>query len=110
MKSYTFNAPETIFIEIKEQPKHLFLFFHYETPYGVQWRLTSNITAIRQLSDSLLITTQNSTYELKTPNYEYESVSKLEFIYCRLGLTPQDAKELTSCIDQSEDNANKTLH
>jgi hypothetical protein len=86
---------ETDILEITESgDRFLYLFFIYTREGQHYWRLTSKIQRIKFAKRYKVFRTKKSQYHLSTTNIVYNKISLTEFLYCRLGHTPNESKVL----------------
>ncbi len=93
MKKLSFKTDEAHILEVSDNyRKYLFLFFIHHKNNKPQWRLTSYVNKIMVTAEGARITTQNSIYNLTTHNINYQKLSSEEFLICRQGFAPDEAK------------------
>ncbi|MGL1957871.1 MAG: hypothetical protein OCD00_11220 [Colwellia sp.] len=95
MDYYKFTPETSYFIEVGEGGRYLFLYFTYINGEQMNWRLSSKIKRIKELSTTVEVETGNSVYELNKVKFNYRVLTFDEFMLCREGLTPEEAKNRT---------------
>jgi hypothetical protein len=97
MKTFNYRPIETYIIEVEENEKrYLFLYFIHSKQGQILWHLTSQIQRVLVTNQKAFITTKNSKYMLYTEHISYEKLSITEFLHCKKGHTPLEAKMLVN--------------
>jgi len=89
-----YNPKQAFVLQIVDDSSLSVLWFTYESNYEEQFWITSGIEKVEENDHGFRVTTHNSIYELSIDELHRQKISIEEYLYCRKGYSPYEARQL----------------